>query len=112
MLQFRDPNRIPSQEDFNPRSAVIAVIESDDLRRRAALFREPEKIGIGCHDDKPVAPRILPNRFVRCETGEASVENVDGIGEKCAQAPNELRGEISVKKKFQRNRRSRPACEA
>jgi hypothetical protein len=61
MLQFRDPNRIPSQEVFNPGS---------------------------------------------------SVENVDGIGEKCGQAANELRREIGVKKKFQRKRRSRPACEA
>ena len=46
MLQFRDPNRIPPQEVFNPGSAVTAIIESDDLRRRAALFRQPEKVGI------------------------------------------------------------------
>jgi hypothetical protein len=81
MPQFRDPNRVPSQEIFNPGSAVIAIIESDDLRRRATLFRDPEKVGMGRHDDEPVVPRILPNRFVRREAGEASVENVDGVGE-------------------------------
>ena len=112
MPQFRDPNRVPSQEIFNPGSAVIAIIESDDFGRRAALFREPEKVGIGHHDQKPVAPRILPNRFVRREAGEASVEDVDGIGEKRGQAANELGREIGVKKKLQRKRRSRPACEA
>ena len=112
MLPFRDPNRIPPQEVLNPGSAVIAIIESDDLRRRAALFRQPEKVGIGCHDDEPVVPRVLPNGFVRCEAGEASVENVGGIGEQCGQAANKLGREIGVKKKFQRKRRSRPACEA
>ena len=112
MLQFRNPNRIPPQEIFDPGSAVIAVIEPDDLRRGAALFRDPKKIGIGRHDDKPAASRILPNRFIRCEAGEASVENVDGIGEQCGQAANQLGREIGVKKKFQRKRRSRPACDA
>lgn len=112
MLQFRDPNRIPPQEVLDPGSAVTAIIESDDLRRRATLFRDPEKVGIGRHDDEPVVPRVRPNGFVRCEASEASVENVDGIGEKCGQAANELGREISVKKKFQRKRRSRPACEA
>ena len=112
MLQFRDPNRIPAEEVFNPGSAVIAVIESDDLRRRSALFRELQKVGIGRYDDKSVAPRILPNGFVRCEAGEASLENVDGLGKKCGQAANQLGREIGVKKKFQRKRRSRPACDA
>ena len=79
MLQFRDPNRIPPQEVFNPGSAVSAIIESDDLRRRAALFRQPEKIG---------------------------------IREQCGHAANQLGREIGVKQKFQRKRRSRPACEA
>ena len=51
-------------------------------------------------------------RFVRCEAGEASVENVDGIGKECGQAANELGREIGVEKKFQRKRRSRPNCEA
>jgi hypothetical protein len=100
MLQFRDPNRIPPQEVLDPGSAVIAIIQPDDLRRRATLFRDPEKVGIGRHDDKPVVPRIFPNRFVRCEAREASVENVDRIGEKCGQAANELGREIGVKKEF------------
>ena len=112
MLQFRDPNRVPSQEIFDPGSAVVAIIESDDLRRRATLFRDPEKVGIGRHDDEAVVPRVLPNGFVRCEAREASVENVGGIGEQCGQAANELGREIGVKKEFQRKRRSRPACEA
>jgi hypothetical protein len=40
------------------------------------------------------------------------MENVNRIGEEFVKAANELGREIRVKKKPQRERRSRPACEA
>ena len=62
--------------------------------------------------DKPVVLRIFPDRFVRGELGKARVEDVDGIGKKLGKAANKPRREIRVKKKLQRDMRSRPACEA
>jgi hypothetical protein len=111
-IQFSDPNSVPPQEFFNPHGSIVAILEPYDLRRRAALFGEVEEVGISCYDDKSVGLRILPNRMVRSELREARVENVDRIGEELSEAANQFRREIRVKQKLQREKRSRPACEA
>jgi hypothetical protein len=59
-----------------------------------------------------VVSRIVPDPFVRGELGKARVEDVDGIGKELGKAANKRRREIRVKKKLQRDIRSRPACEA
>ena len=55
---------------------------------------------------------MLPNSFVWREPGESRVEDVDRIGEELRKPVNESGREIRVKQKFQREMRSRPACEA
>jgi hypothetical protein len=77
---------MPAKKVFHLRCPVIAVLQSDDFWRSSASFGEVEKIGIS--------------------------ENVDGIREKFRKAAYELRREICVKEKLQRDRRSRPVCEA
>ena len=94
------------------RGSVITIFEPYDLRRCAALFSEVEEVGISRYDDKPVAPSILPNRRVGGELRKARIENVDRIGEKFGEAADQFGREIRVKQKPQRERRSRPACEA
>jgi len=112
MLQFRYPDGILPDKLFHLGSLVIAVLKPDDFGRRTPLFGEIEEVRIGCHNDKPVAPRIFPNRFVRSEPGKPSVEDVGRIGEELGKAVDQLRREIRVKKKPQRERRSLPACAA
>jgi hypothetical protein len=41
MLQFSYPNGVASEQVFHLGGSVIAVLKSDDLGRRAALFSEP-----------------------------------------------------------------------
>ena len=112
MLQFGDPHGIPPEEILNLRRSVVAVLRANDFRRRASLFRKAEEVGISRYNDKPVAPCIFPNRFVRSELGEVCVKNVNRPGKKLGQPPDEPGREIRVKKKPQRERRSRPAWEA
>jgi hypothetical protein len=111
-FQFGDPNGVPPEEVFNLRRFIIAVFEPYNFGRRAVLFSDVEEVGISGYDDKPVDPRIFPNRIVRSEPSEAGFENVDRIGEKFGEAANQFRREIRVKQKPQRDRRSRPVCEA
>jgi hypothetical protein len=112
MFQFGDPNGVTPKQVFNASRLVIAVLEPDNSGRRAALFSKDEKVGISRYDDKPVASRILPNRVVRGEPRKTCVENMDRIGEELCEAANQFRREIRVKQKLQRDKRSRPACEA
>ncbi len=112
MLQFGDPHSVPPEEIFNPRRSVVSVLETNDFRRRASLFRKAEKVGISRYNDKLVAPCIFPNRFVRSELGEVCVKNVNRPGKKLCKPPDEPGREIRVKKKPQRERRSRPNWEA
>ena len=112
ILQFCYPDCIPPQKVFNPWRAVVAIVEPHDFGGPAAFFGEPLKVGIGCHDDKPVAPRIIPNCFVPCGARETGVENVGRFGKKSRQAANEFRRQVCVKKKFQRETRFRPVCDA
>ena len=102
---------MPSKKAFN-RCPVIAVLQSDDFWRSSASFGEVEKIGISGNDGEPLSQGILPNDLIRSEPGEPRLENVDGIREKFRKAAYELRREICVKEKLQRDRRSRPVCEA
>jgi hypothetical protein len=103
---------MPAKKIFHLRCPVIAVLQPDDFWRSAAGFGEVEKIGISRYDGEPLGHGILPNDLVRSEPGEPSLENVDGSWEKVRKTAYELGREICVKEKLQRDRRSRPVCEA
>jgi hypothetical protein len=91
MFQFGDPNGVAPEWLFNVRGFVIAVCEPDNFGRRAALFSEVEEVGISRYNDKPVAPRILPNHVIRGEPRETRLENMDRIGEQLCEAANQFR---------------------
>jgi len=78
-------------------SFIIAALEPYDLRRRAALFREIEEVGISHYNDESVPLRILPNHFVRGELRKPRFENVHRVGEKLRKTADQFRREIRVK---------------
>ena len=82
---------VAPEQVFNMRRSVIAVFQSNKFGRRPAIFGEVEEVGISRYNDKPVTPRILPNRMVRREPRKTRVENVDRIGEKLCEAANQFR---------------------
>src|SRR5579864_5139133 len=65
LLQFRYPNSMPPKKVFHPRRPVIAVLEPDELGRRATLFGQVEKIRVSRYDNETVSPG--PNGLVRGE---------------------------------------------
>src|ERR1700688_2783719 len=76
-FQFGDPNGVSPKEVFNMRRPVIAVFEPYNFGRCAALLSDIEEVGISRYNDKPIPPRIFPNRVVRGEPRETRVENVN-----------------------------------
>ena len=74
--------------------------------------REVEKIGISRYDRESVGPCILPDSFVRGVPRQTGVKDMNRIWEKLCKTADELGRKIRVEQKLQRDRRSRPACEA
>ena len=82
------------------------------LGRTAAGLCEFEKIGIRRNDQEPLGRSEFPNLLIRRGTRQTRFENVRGARKELSKTANQLRGEICVEKKLQRDLRSRPAWAA
>jgi hypothetical protein len=91
MLHFHDSNSVPSEQFFNTRRFVIAVLKPDDHGRRTSLLSKPQKIGISCYDDESAGSGIFPDGLIRRKLAEGQLENVGRFGKEFGKAANQLR---------------------
>jgi len=109
LFQVSDPNGVSPQKVLNLGCPVVC---SSQVGPPLAAHGEVEKIGISGYNGESIGPCIFPDTFVRCVPRQTGVEHVRRIRKELRKAAYELRREIRVEQKLQRDTRCRPACEA
>lgn len=100
--EFRDPDRIGSQEFHSEFGSVIHSRQPYNLWWMAKPIGNLDKIPVGREEGVTVVPSVLPNRFVVSRSCEAEGLNVSRSGEKISQCRNQFWRQIEVDEQLQR----------